>query len=104
MKNFTFEYHHFAMDSREKIRAMKVIENLHPQLIDILIFELQTGNIIARAQAFGQDEIEVALQYPFKQIYDRPAIEHFIETDSHYRGDFYRVGSHAIVAHLPAVK
>jgi hypothetical protein len=96
--DFTFEHSHFAMDSRESIRAMKDLDFLHAELVEIVINELKAGNVISRVQLFGDNQLEVLLRDPFHRTYESPSIQHSIETDPHYRGDFYRMDNHAVVA------
>lgn len=96
--NFNFEHKHFAMASREAIKATKDLARLSPVLLEIVVSELQNGNIILRVQKFGDNEMEVLLKHPYSESYSPTDVEHVIETDPHYRGDFYRVGRHAVVA------
>jgi hypothetical protein len=96
--NFDFQYLHFAMDSREKIRAIKNLDLLHSNLLEIVVNELKNDNVISRVDVLGENQIEVCLRDAFHRSYEHPALEHTIETDPHYRGDFYRVGGHAVVA------
>ncbi|HEY0656386.1 MAG TPA: hypothetical protein VGD65_24805 [Chryseosolibacter sp.] len=96
------DFHHFphTMDSRERIRAMKTLQGLHPVLQEILASELKAGSIIRRVDAFGDGEIQAVLDRPFHKSYENEGLEHRIETDYHYRGDYYRTGNHSLIASL----
>jgi hypothetical protein len=96
--DFEFEPFHFAMDSREKIRAIKNLRFLPAALMTIVIEELKNRNVISRIQLMGENEIEVMFRDAFHKTYEHSGIQHTIETDPHYHGDFYRVDGHAVVA------
>jgi|SRR5687767_6385203 hypothetical protein len=96
--DFAFEYFHFDMDSREKITAMKNLRSLHPDLMEIVVSELKDGNVISRVHLLGINGMEVSFRNPFHKSYERSSIEHTIETDPHYSGDFYRVEDQSVVA------
>jgi hypothetical protein len=97
---FEFESFHFAMDSREKIQAMKNLRFLPAELMTIVVEELKNQNVISRVQQLGENEIEVLFRDAFHQSYECPGIQHTLENDPHYRGDFYRASGHAVVAAL----
>lgn len=98
--DFDFESFHFSMDSREKILAMKKLRLLPAALMAIVINELKNHNVISHVHLLGESEFEVIFRDAFHQSYEYPGIEHALETDLHYHGDFYRLNGHAVVAAL----
>jgi hypothetical protein len=96
--DFTFEHSHFNMDTRESFRAMKNLAALSPPLLDFVVSELKNGNVISSVLLFGDNEIQVVFRNPFHKVYDNAGVSFTRETDPHYHGDFYRAGSHSLVA------
>lgn len=98
--NFAFELSHFQMDSRESILAMKNLQRLSPAVLELVISELQAGNVVTDVVLFGDNEIQAMLRDPFRKEYNSQELVFSREIDPHYRGDFYRLGNHSVVAPL----
>jgi hypothetical protein len=96
--SFQFEYSHFAMDGREKVKMLKDLSLLQPDLLEIVISELQAGNIISSVENLSDNAMAVILRDAYHKSYEHPSLQHFIETDVHYQGDFYRLGNQSVVA------